>query len=180
MLFVHANVSDEVIKYTKILDSLQKNHAVFPKITDILQNIPHDHRYFSLKASLLEKFSSTTRDNVSALLHTFPRCDDSVLDYFQRLKTTLSDVFEPKSNFETELLRHCLLNFVDVDVRMTPTLSTLVGKACCDLRNFLRSFARLHKLRVLEEGNSVATSNTHHKKKVANNTWLYIRIAIYV
>ena len=118
ILFDHANVSDEVTKYAKLLDSLQKNHAVFPKITDILQNIPNDRPYSSLKAFLLKKYSSTTSDSVSALLHTRRRGDDSVLDYFQRLKTTLGDAFEPESNFQTELLRHCLLNSVDVDVRM--------------------------------------------------------------
>ena len=31
---------------------------------------------------------------------------------------TLGDAFEPESNFQTELLRHCLLNSADVDVRM--------------------------------------------------------------
>ena len=41
-----------------------------------------------------------------------------MLDYFQRLKTTLGDAFEPESNFQAELLRHCFLNFVDADVQM--------------------------------------------------------------
>ena len=91
---------------------------MFPKITDILQNIPNDRPYCSLKAFLLKKYSSTTSDSVSALLHTCRRSDDSVLDYFQRHKTTLGDAFEPESNFQTELLRHCLLNSVDVDVRI--------------------------------------------------------------
>ena len=91
---------------------------MFPKITDILQNIPHDHPHSSLKVSLLEKLFSTTRNNVSALLHTCRCGDDSVLDYFQRLKTTLGDAFEPESNCQTELLRHCLLNSVDIDPRM--------------------------------------------------------------
>ena len=118
ILLDYENVSDEVSKYTKLLDSLQKNHAVFLKITDISQYIPNDPPYFSLKAFLFEKFYSTTRDNVSALLHTCRRGDDSVLDYYQRLKTTLSDAFEPESNFQTELFCHCMLNSVDVDVRM--------------------------------------------------------------
>ena len=117
-MFDHTNVSDEVTNYTKLLYSLQKNRAMFPKIIDILQNIPHDGPYSTLKASLLESFSNTTRDNVSALLDTCRRGDDSVLDYFQRLETSLGDAFEPKSNFQTELLRHCLLNSVDVDVQM--------------------------------------------------------------
>ena len=69
ILFDHANVSDEVTKYTKLLNSPQKNHAVFLKITDILQNIPQDCPYSSLKASPLEKFSSITRNNVSAFAH---------------------------------------------------------------------------------------------------------------
>ena len=118
ILFDDAYVSDEVTKYTKLLGSLQKNHAVFPKTIDILKNIPHDRPYSSLKASLLENFSNTTRDNVSALLHACQRDDDSVLDYFQRLKTILGDAFKPESNFQTKLLRHCLLNSIDVNVRM--------------------------------------------------------------
>ena len=92
ILFDHANVSDEVTTYTKLLDSLQKNHAVFPKITDLLQNIPHDRPYSSLKASLLEKNFSTPLVKISAPLHTCRRSYDSVLDSFQRLvKPTLGD-----------------------------------------------------------------------------------------
>ena len=87
ILFDHANVSDEVTEYAKLLDSLQKNHAVFPKITDIVQNIPNDRPYSSLKAFLSKKYSSTTSDSVSALLHTRRRGDHSVLDYFQRLNS---------------------------------------------------------------------------------------------
>ena len=55
---------------------------------------------------------------MSLLLHTCRRGDNLLLDYFQQLKTTLGDAFEPESNFQAELLRHCLLNSVDVDVRI--------------------------------------------------------------
>ena len=42
----------------------------------------------------------------------------------------------------------------------SPTFSTLVGKACCKLSNFIGPFAYLRWLRVLEKGNCVATSPT--------------------
>ena len=56
ILFNYANDMDEVTKYTKLLNLLQKNHTVFPKITDILKNIPHYCFYSCLNASLLEIF----------------------------------------------------------------------------------------------------------------------------
>ena len=55
------------------------------------------------------------------------------------------------------------------------TFSTLAGKACCNLSNFLRPSERLRWLRVLEEGYYVATlatSTTNQKQRVINNTWL--------
>ena len=55
ILFDHENVLDEVIKYTKLLDSLQNNRVVFSKISDILRNIPHGRPYSNLKASPVRK-----------------------------------------------------------------------------------------------------------------------------
>ena len=55
------------------------------------------------------------------------------------------------------------------------TLSTLAGKAFCDLSNFLSFYLRLRWLCVLEEENREATLTTNHKQKVANNTWIYIQ-----
>ena len=53
------------------------------------------------------------------------------------------------------------------------TLSTLARKACCDLSKLLHSFARLCELRMLEEGNSVATSSTTNKKMPKTLGFIY-------
>ena len=91
---------------------------MFPEITDILQNIPHERPY----AKKLPCWKNFPAPHV-ILSPLFCTLADVVKIWGSITFSDLNDAFEPESKFQAELLRHCLMTST-CEKELVPQTST--------------------------------------------------------
>ena len=110
-------MSSESQKYRVLLVSLSKRLSILQGISDLSPSDIPDDPYTSLKTQLLARFSMPSKQCLSTMLNECNRGTLTVCEFLQKLRSTLCSHYDPSSQLDEDLLRHCILYSVDPSTR---------------------------------------------------------------
>ena len=111
-------IADEQQRYCHLVSAIGNQPQTIAKVSDVLRHRQETNSYSQLKNALLNRYSSVCSDWTTQLLQNTKRGTMSCKDFLFQLRSTLGDLYIPRSVTQTDLLRYCLLNSLDKTTRL--------------------------------------------------------------
>lgn len=158
LLFDSHNITDELARYSLLLQTLGKSTKVLQRISDILTSVDSSTPYSVLKSALIRRYTSQLSGNLQSILHESRRGDKTISEYLVHLRSRLGEHYDTNSLLHSDLLKHKLLESIDPQARLC-------------LYHYedepLETLAR-HADEILSRSNSVVGSPALHHKPISN------------